>query len=244
MAVGLISSANPTQPANLNGISFSQAITRLMPNGQAPLFGLTSLLKDETANNIEHGYFSKTMLFQSMTLNAAVADGVATTFTVLSSADVTAGDLFLVNGTTATEIVMINTIPNGTSVTVTRGVGSTAAAAISNSTVLYHIGNAFEEASTRPSAVSIVAARYTLTADGESVEFALLIDDRWQRSGLGRRLMGALMDCARDRSYRYIVGDVLADNEKMLRLMTNLGFSVLPHPDGPDMKRVLKPLQE
>jgi Family of unknown function (DUF5309) len=161
MAVGLISSANPTQPANLNGISFSQAITRLMPNGQAPLFALTALLKDETASNIEHGYFSKTMLFQSMTLNAVVVDGVATTFTVVSSADVTAGDLFLVNGTTATEIVMINTIPSGTSVTVTRGVGSTAAAAISNSTILYHIGNAFEEASTRPSAVSIVAARYT-----------------------------------------------------------------------------------
>lgn len=90
----------------------------------------------------------------------------------------------------------------------------------------------------------IGAARYTLTADGESVEFALVIDDRWQRSGLGRRLMGALMDCARDKSYRYMVGDVLADNEKMLRLMGSLGFSVLPHPDGPDLKRVLKPLQE
>ena len=33
--------------------------------------------------------------------------------------------------------------------------------------------------------------------------------------------MGALMDCARDRSYRYMVGDVLADNEKMLRLMAS-----------------------
>ena len=89
----------------------------------------------------------------------------------------------------------------------------------------------------------IGAARYTLTADGESVEFALVVDDRWQRSGLGRRLMGALMDCARDKSYRYMVGDVLADNEKMLRLMASLGFSVLPHPDGADLKRVLKPLQ-
>lgn len=161
MAVGLISSAVPVQPNNLNGISFSSAITRLMPNGSAPLFGLTSLLKDETASNIEHGFFTKTMLFQSMTLNAAVIDGVATTFTVVSSADVVPGDMFLVNGTTATEIVIINTVPSGTTVTVTRGVGSTAAAAISNSTVLYHIGNAFEEASTRPSAVSLVATRYT-----------------------------------------------------------------------------------
>ncbi len=89
----------------------------------------------------------------------------------------------------------------------------------------------------------IGAVRYTLTADGESVEFALVVDDRWQRSGLGRRLMGALMDCAREK-YRYMVGDVLADNAKMLRLMASLGFSVLPHPDGPDLRRVLKPLQE
>jgi acetyltransferase len=90
----------------------------------------------------------------------------------------------------------------------------------------------------------IGAARYSLTADGESVEFALVVDDRWQRSGLGRRLMDALMDCAREKSYRYIVGDVLSDNQKMLRLMSSLGFSILPHPDGADMKRVVKPLQE
>jgi acetyltransferase len=41
-----------------------------------------------------------------------------------------------------------------------------------------------------------------------------------------------------------MVGDVLADNHKMLRLMTSLGFSILPHPDGPSMKRVAKQLQE
>ena len=90
----------------------------------------------------------------------------------------------------------------------------------------------------------IGAARYSLTADGESVEFALVVDDRWQRSGLGRRLMDALMDCAREKSYRYLVGDVLTDNQKMLRLMGSLGFSILPHPDGADMRRVVKPLQD
>ncbi|HOW62930.1 MAG TPA: bifunctional acetate--CoA ligase family protein/GNAT family N-acetyltransferase [Candidatus Contendobacter sp.] len=90
----------------------------------------------------------------------------------------------------------------------------------------------------------IGSARYTQTPDGESVEFALAIDDRWQKCGLGRRLMGAIMDCAREKSYRSMVGDVLSDNEKMLRLMTSLGFSVLPHPEGPSMKRVVKPLQE
>ncbi len=88
------------------------------------------------------------------------------------------------------------------------------------------------------------SARYTLTADGESVEFALVVDDLWQKSGLGRRLMGALIDCAREKSYHAIVGDVLADNQKMLRLMTGLGFAILPHPDGQGVKRVVRQLQD
>ena len=158
MAVGLISSAFPTQPSNLNGISFAQAITRLMPNGTAPLFGLTSLLKDESASNIEHGYFTKTMIFPSATLSSAVADGVATSFAVTSNTDVNVGDLMMAASTN--EIVLVTAVPNGTSLTVQRGVGSTAAAAIASGVVLYSVGNAFEEASTRPSAVSIVATRY------------------------------------------------------------------------------------
>lgn len=158
MSVGLITSAYPTQPSNLNGISFSQAITRLMPNGSAPLFGLTSLLKDESCSNIEHGYFSKTMIFPSATLSALVADGVATSFTVVAHTDVNVGDLMLVSSTH--EIVLVTAFADATHMTVTRGVGSTAAAAIANSVVLYTVGNAFEEGSTRPSAVNIVADRY------------------------------------------------------------------------------------
>ena len=156
MSVGLISSASA--PQNLNGLSFAQMITRLMPNGSAPLFALTSLLKDETASNIEHGYFSKTMIFPSVTLNAAVADGVATTFTVVSTGDVVPGDLLLAD--TTGEVVMVEALASGTSLTVRRGVGTTAAAAIANTVVLRTIGNAFEEGSTRPLAVNIVPVRY------------------------------------------------------------------------------------
>jgi len=158
MAVGLISSAVPVQPSDLNGISFAQAITRLMPNGTAPLFGLTSLLKDETASNIEHGYFSKTMIFPKATLNAAVADGVATSFGVADHTDVNVGDLLRAD--TTGEIVLVTGFADANHITVVRGVGSTAAAAIGNTVNLYTVGNAFEEASTRPSAVSIVADRY------------------------------------------------------------------------------------
>lgn len=154
MAVGLLSSASTV--TNLNAISFAQAITRLMPNGTAPLFGLTSLLKDETANNIEHGYFSKTMIFPSLTSTAALVGD--TTITVGAYTDIVPGDMLLNERTS--EIMLVLTTPSNTSITVQRAVGSTAAAAINNNDLLRTIGNAFEEGSTRPSAVAIMAERY------------------------------------------------------------------------------------
>jgi len=90
----------------------------------------------------------------------------------------------------------------------------------------------------------IGSARYVQTPDGEAVEFGLAVDDGWQKCGLGRRLMEAIIDCAREKLYRSMVGDVLADNHKMLSLMSRLGFAVMPHPDGNELKRVVKPLRE
>ena len=155
MAIGLLSSANA--PTNLNALSFAQAITRLMPNGTAPLFGLTSLLKDETASNIEHGYFSKTMIFPSVTSAAGDLVG-ATTLTVNAYTDIVPGDLLLNERTN--EIILVTATPTATTLTVQRAVGSTAAAAINAADVMRTIGNAFEEGSVRPSAVAIIAERY------------------------------------------------------------------------------------
>ena len=155
MAVGLLSSASA--PQNLNALSFAQAITRLMPNGTAPLFGLTSLLKDETASNIEHGYFSKTMIFPSVTSAAGDLVG-ATTLTVNAYTDIVPGDLLL-NERTG-EVILVTATPTATTLTVQRAVGTVAAAAINAADVMRTVGNAFEEGSVRPSAVAIIAARY------------------------------------------------------------------------------------
>ena len=88
----------------------------------------------------------------------------------------------------------------------------------------------------------IGSARYAVAADGQSVEFALVVSDDWQRYGLGRRLMGALIEVARGRAYRAIYGDVLGKNTKMLRLMHSLGFLVQPHPEESALRRVTKDL--
>jgi hypothetical protein len=159
MATGMINFSTVNGTTDFVKKSFAGMITRLMPNGQAPLFGLTSMLKDETAVQVEHGFFTKTMVFPNLNLDAAVADGAATTFTVASTANVLPGMLMRAQSTG--EVVLILTVPSGTSVTVRRGVGTIAAAAIADNVNFYQVGNAFEEGSSRPSALSIQAVRVT-----------------------------------------------------------------------------------
>jgi len=130
--------------------SFADALTRLMPNGVAPLYLLMSKLGEGTALQIEHGYWTETVPFPAMTLSALVADGVATTFTVVATTDIVPGSTFRVQSTG--EIVRVETVVSGTSITVTRAVGNVAGAAVANSVKLYQVGSAFEEASTRPTA--------------------------------------------------------------------------------------------
>lgn len=139
--------------------SFAGMITRLMPNGAAPLFGLTSMLESETALNFEHGFFTKTMLFPSLTLSAAGQAIGDTTFTVTSTNNVLPGMIMRVD--TTGENVIINSIVSLTQVTVTRAVGTVAAAAIAGSVNLYQVGNAFEESSLRPNALAINPVRVT-----------------------------------------------------------------------------------
>ncbi|MBW7900218.1 MAG: bifunctional acetate--CoA ligase family protein/GNAT family N-acetyltransferase [Rhodocyclaceae bacterium] len=93
------------------------------------------------------------------------------------------------------------------------------------------------------SELQIGVSRYVTNPDGESVEFALAVADDWQKHGIGRKLMTALIECARMKGYRAVVGDVLALNTKMFRLMTSLGFTIHPHPEDAAVKRVVKPLQ-
>lgn len=155
--VGMFDTSNFT--TDLAKKSFTGMITRLMPNGTAPLFGLTSMLSSETAVAVEHGYFSKTMLFPELKLNGAIGDGVVSVFTVDSTANVLPGMIMRVN--TTGENILINQVTTGTQVQVTRGVGITAAAAIADDVMLYQVGNAFEEGSSRPTALNITPVRIT-----------------------------------------------------------------------------------
>jgi len=83
----------------------------------------------------------------------------------------------------------------------------------------------------------IGVCRYITNPDGESCEFALVIADDWQRKGLGRRLMGQLIDVARARGLRSMIGHVLAENRGMLQLCQGLGFLITDSLEGAMIKR-------
>lgn len=157
MSAGLFNSAILTQ--DLAKKSFAGMITRLMPNGTAPLFGMTSMLKTDTAVATEHGFFTKTMLFPQLTVTAAGQTAADTVFTVTNVTNILPGMLMRVDSTG--ENILVNSIVSGTSVSVVRAVGNVAAQAVPASNNLYQVGNAFEEASLRPNSLIINPVRIT-----------------------------------------------------------------------------------
>lgn len=156
MSTGILQTNN--LPIDLAKKSFAGMITRLMPNGAAPLFGMTSMLGDERAVQTEHGYFSKTMLFPELQLSAAVV-AADTVLPVVSTANVLPGMIMRVN--TTGENIIINNVISPTSVSVSRGIGTVAAANIAINVKLYQVGSAFEESSIRPNALNINPVRIT-----------------------------------------------------------------------------------
>lgn len=158
MSQGIFSTSTASATTDYVAKSFAGMITRLMPNGQAPLFGMSSMLQSETAVQVEHGFFTKTMIFPNMNLDAAVADAVATTFTVASTTNLLPGMLMRAESTG--EIVIINQVLSTTQVLVGRGIGTTAAA-IADNVNFYQVGNAFEESSIRPNALQHNPVRIT-----------------------------------------------------------------------------------
>lgn len=155
MSSGLFTTVNLTQ--DLAKKSFSGMITRLMPNGSAPLFGMTSMLQSETAVATEHGFYTKTMLFPQLTLSAAGQLATDTVFNVLSTINVLPGMIMRVDSTF--ENIIVNSIMSTTQVAVSRAIGNTAAQAIGASVNMYQVGSAFEEASVRPNALNINPVR-------------------------------------------------------------------------------------
>ncbi|WP_018606405.1 bifunctional acetyl coenzyme A synthetase (ADP forming), alpha domain/GNAT family N-acetyltransferase [Uliginosibacterium gangwonense] len=82
----------------------------------------------------------------------------------------------------------------------------------------------------------IGVCRYATNPDGASCEFAIVVADAHQRTGLGKHLMRTLIDIARQRGLRVMKGIFLANNDHMLRFVERLGFVLHSDPEDPTMK--------
>ena len=165
---GLFNSSAP--PATLIKPSFANAITRIGPNGYSTLFALTGMMREQVATQVKHGYFSKTMVFPALVISGNQTSAV-TTITVATAAttsgnpfedgstggtaNIIPGNIFQVNLTG--EHIIVRQVLSSTQFTCTRGAGTVAAAALTNNDMMWLVGNAFEEGSTRPAAQALLA---------------------------------------------------------------------------------------
>jgi hypothetical protein len=192
-------------PTDLAEKSFSAMITRIMPNGSAPLFGLTALAKAETAKQIEHGFYSKTMLFPSVALSANIALG-DTTLPVVSTANILPG--MMLRADSSNENILVTAILSPTSISVQRAVGTVVAAAVLSGVNLWMVGNAYEEASLRPASLLIIPERVTNNTQ--------IFRNTWAVSETTRATMLAAGDTAVAESRRDCAAFHAVDIEKAL----------------------------
>lgn len=156
LATGLFN-INNGNPAELNVRSFAGQILRRFPNGSAPMFALTSQIGRSKAKQSTHGYFTKVMTFMALQINmvgGAAAGIVALTFD--TTAGVTVGMVF--HNPRTKENVRVTAVNSAVQLTVTRGFGRVAAAAINDDDKWIQVGTAFEEGSNRPAARRLTTA--------------------------------------------------------------------------------------
>ncbi len=79
---------------------------------------------------------------------------------------------------------------------------------------------------------TLAVVRTVSDPDNVRADFAVMVRSDLKGRGLGTALMKKMIAYCRDRGIREMVGQVLADNQAMLRLARQLGFSVTPLPDS------------
>lgn len=99
---------------------------------------------------------------------------------------------------------------------------------------------AFVIASPKPPGPAEIFAVARLGAIGvaDQAEMAILVRDDVARRGVGTRLMGRLIDYARQRRLKAIYGLVLPENHSMIELCRRLGFRLMPEPGQAGLLRV------
>lgn len=150
---------------------FRESILFFSPNGDAPIFALTSKAGKKSVSDPEFAWWAESNMIVRLTVNGAAAaadttinvDSADPTSTTMDAVYGTAthlkpGDLLLVEKTDQAtfdnEIIQVDTVLSDTQFTATRGAAGTSAATIADNALLTLIGSAYAEGTSAPRATS------------------------------------------------------------------------------------------
>lgn len=91
--------------------------------------------------------------------------------------------------------------------------------------------------------VEIAVGRYVPYPDGESCEFAIVVDDVWQKRGIGYQILSDLVRIAASRGLKTMKGLILAVNREMIELAQTLGFEIRKVPGDASVVEAVKDLR-
>src|SRR5262245_34649700 len=152
---------------------FRESILFFNPNGDAPIFGLTSKAGKKSVSDPEFAWWAESNNLVRLQINQTGGFLSTDTSLIVDSVDPTAstmgalygtathlkpGDLLLVEkadqATFDNELVAVDTVLSDTTFTVLRGQGGTTAASIADDTFLTLIGSSYAEGTSAPRAVA------------------------------------------------------------------------------------------
>ena len=81
-------------------------------------------------------------------------------------------------------------------------------------------------------------ARYAASSDWETAEFGIAVAEAFRGLGLAERLLAALIDAARAAGLRWLIGEVLPGNARMLAFVRRCGFAATTRGVATELIRV------
>ncbi|MCC6615546.1 MAG: bifunctional acetate--CoA ligase family protein/GNAT family N-acetyltransferase [Anaerolineae bacterium] len=97
-----------------------------------------------------------------------------------------------------------------------------------------------EKANERTGQPEVVGvARMTKLRNRPIGEYGMIVSDRYQGQGIGKRLLGRMIDVAKAEQLEQIVGIVLPENAEMIRLLEKFGFEMHQNEGEPVLRSVL-----
>ncbi|RKQ69867.1 bifunctional acetate--CoA ligase family protein/GNAT family N-acetyltransferase [Oceanibaculum indicum] len=98
------------------------------------------------------------------------------------------------------------------------------------------------ETSPEPGDEISAVVRISCDPDNERAEYAILVRSDLKGRGIGYGLMKLIIAQARQRGVREVFGDVLRENQPMLQLCRDLGFTAMESEEDPTLVRMVLPI--